>query len=297
MPHVSVIIPTYNRAHYLGAAIDSVLGQTSTDHEVIVVDDGSTDDTRAVVEQYGSHVRYVYQEHCGLCGVTRNRGIMLARSPWIALLDSDDLWLPEKLERQIAYAERHPEMGLIYCDAWYFDGATNADLYRWHTRCRFDEGWVGPALLENLFILMPAVLVRRTVLDDVGLFSEWADAELLLRIAATHQIGFVPEALVRVRIHAGNSSRGVDVWDEHRNGLALIEKACTSAPTVYEPGRQRAIFAQYYRTIGVLVAHGRQEEARSLFAQAMRLDPRLTVRIIGEMKALLRDREHATSPS
>jgi hypothetical protein len=85
-----------------------------------------------------------------------------------------------------------------------------------------------------------------------------------------------------------------DIWTEHREGLALIEHACATAPAVYAPARQRALFAQYYRTIGVLIAHGRAEEARAIFAQAMRLDSGLALRIVTEMKALQREPAYAS---
>lgn len=285
MAHVSVIIPSYNRAAYLDAAIRSVRDQTCTDYEIIVVDDGSTDDTRAVVAGYGGRVQYIYQDHRGRCGAARDRGIREATGAFVAFLDSDDLWLPDKLQRQVAHAEQHPELGLIYCDAWYFDDATGCDLYRWQSRCRLEQGWVGPALLQNLFILMPAVLIRRAVLECVGLFGEWPDVDFLLRVAARYQVGLVADPLARIRIHAGNSSRRVDPWDDHRMGLELIARACAQAPAVYESVRQRAVFAQYYRTIGVLVAHGRAQEARSLFARAIRMDPEVAAQILREMRA------------
>jgi glycosyltransferase involved in cell wall biosynthesis len=114
MPRVSVIIPTYNRAEYLGAAIESVLEQTCNDLEIIVVDDGSTDGTRSLAQRYHRSIRYIYLDHCGLSGVTRNRGIAAACGAYIAFLDSDDLWLPNKIERQLAYCAQHPHMGMIF---------------------------------------------------------------------------------------------------------------------------------------------------------------------------------------
>ncbi len=113
MPTVSVIIPTYNRRAYVQEAIDSVLAQTYTDYEIIVIDDGSTDGTgEALRERYGDKIIYEWQENQGL-SAARNRGIESSRGQYIALLDSDDLWMPEKLERQVACLSQHPEVAMV----------------------------------------------------------------------------------------------------------------------------------------------------------------------------------------
>lgn len=112
---VSVVIPTYNRAHLIGETIESVLAQTYQSVEIIVVDDGSHDNTRDVVESYGSAVRYRYQSNAGV-SAARNAGFAAARGEFIALLDSDDLWLPWKLEAQVALLRRHPEVGMVWTD-------------------------------------------------------------------------------------------------------------------------------------------------------------------------------------
>jgi glycosyltransferase involved in cell wall biosynthesis len=247
MPCVSVIIPTSNRAAYLEAAIRSVLDQTFDDREIIVVDDGSSDRTPAMLEQYRGRVVYIQQEHCGLSGVTRNRGIREAAGAYIALLDPDDLWLRDKLELQLAYAARHPEYGLISCDAWYFSDDTGEDLYRFYEVTTARSGWIGPELLQECFLQTPSTLIKREVLHDVGLFSESPafrlgdDWDLWLRIAARYQVGILDEPLVRVRFHAGNMSRQADVLQNHEHSLALIEGACARAPDVYAPVRQGAI--------------------------------------------------------
>ena len=290
VPRVSVIIPTYNRAHYLGAAIDSVLGQTSTDTEVIVVDDGSTDQTRAVLEQYGSRVRPLYQEHCGLIAAVRNRGLREARGEYVAFLDSDDLWLPTLLETQVAALEQRPEWGMVYCDGWILDDATGQDLCRTHAATRAESGWIGPALFEQNFIQTSAVVVRRAVLEDVGVFREdvelWAveDWELWLRTAARYQVGYCGEPLFRLRLHPANTSRR-NPGKNHQHSLAVIEHACASAPEVYGPVKQRAMVHLYCRTIEMLRADRRDEEARSLFTEAIKIDPALVLAILRTLKA------------
>lgn len=121
--NISVVVPTYNRAHYIGEAIDSILGQDIVDCEleIIVVDDGSKDNTEEVVRNYGERARYIRQENQG-AGVARNRGIDEARGEWIAFLDSDDRWLPYKLSLQFEVLEHFPGIRIIHSNFYTFDG-------------------------------------------------------------------------------------------------------------------------------------------------------------------------------
>ena len=133
MPVVSAIIPTYNFGRFLGEAIQSVLDQTFTDFELIVVDDGSTDDTREVVGSFNdSRIRYIYQENRGL-PAARNTGIKASRGEYIAFLDSDDIWLTQNLELKVKSLDSHPDAGLVCSDGYNFDDATGAIIGTlWH---------------------------------------------------------------------------------------------------------------------------------------------------------------------
>ena len=119
-PLVSVIIPAYNSADFIDEALKSVFDQTYKDLEIIVVDDGSTDDTRAVLEKYGDRVNYHYQDNNGPASA-RNRGIKLARGKYIAFLDADDLWLPTKLEKQVALFKNRENLGFVTTGVCSFD--------------------------------------------------------------------------------------------------------------------------------------------------------------------------------
>lgn len=121
---VSVLIPTYNRAYIIAASIDSVLAQTYQNVEIVVVDDGSTDDTPAVLEKYGSRIRYIFQQNAGLAAA-RNTGLAAARGEYIAFQDSDDIWLPNKLEMQMAVMREHPELSLVWTDMTSIDPGGN----------------------------------------------------------------------------------------------------------------------------------------------------------------------------
>src|SRR5438874_1624069 len=135
-PLVSVVIPTYNSAHYIGEAVQSVLAQTYTNFEVIVVDDGSTDDTRERLESVAGRIRYLYQPNGGV-SKARNRGIQEARGELIAFLDGDDEWLPEKLAKQLAYMRANPSSPLVHADVYQLHEPEESRIYIDRGRNRF----------------------------------------------------------------------------------------------------------------------------------------------------------------
>lgn len=191
-PVVSVIIPTYNRAHVVGNAIDSVLGQTYTPVEVIVVDDGSTDETQAKLAAYADRIRVLKQENSGPT-IARNRGIAAAQGEIVAFLDSDDYWLPDKLLRQVDLLQRAGESVpccLCNCTILYNDGGRGTTFTNANIRPNPSTGlWLNPAqVLSTRFVLFnQAVAIRRSVLERVGYFDETLrfaeDYELPLRLA------------------------------------------------------------------------------------------------------------------
>ena len=208
---VSVIIPTYNRAHLVTGAIESVLAQTFTDYEIIVVDDGSTDATGEVLSQrYGDRIRYLYQANAGR-SVTRNRGVDLAKGEYVAFLDSDDLWLPQKLERMVAFME-----------AGGFGVAGHKhDLLRNGTVLRNPQEYERPSSDGALPVPRKALVCGRafslptTTMCTRRLFAQsqgfrpslWAyeDMEWVWRACVLGRVGFLPECLALVRVHQGRT--------------------------------------------------------------------------------------------
>jgi glycosyltransferase involved in cell wall biosynthesis len=185
MPEISIVVPTYNRAHMLSDAIRSVLSQTFTDWELIVVDDGSEDATQQVVSSFDDpRIKYVFQVNKGLPGA-RNTGIRASTGAYLAFLDSDDLFLSQKLERQLATLARQPALGLVAGGHVEVDEHLRAHrvVAPWRSCPTLTlDGW-----LTSCPFIVPSVLVRREWLDRVGLFDEnmrfVEDWDLWLRLA------------------------------------------------------------------------------------------------------------------
>lgn len=234
---VSVIIPTYNRAYIIGRSIDSVLAQTYRPIELIIVDDGSTDDTAEVVRRYGDEVRYIHQHNAGVAAA-RNTGFAAARGEFIALLDSDDYWYPWKIELQIAFLQRHPDVGMVWTDmkAVTNDGAPVAEaylrtFYKAYEHFRTEdimtrrgtvrdlgvavppglEGqglWTGEILsplLRGTLVHTPTTLLRRDRVRATGGYDEsltpnGEDYDFHLRTAAVGSVGFLDVSAIEYRI-------------------------------------------------------------------------------------------------
>jgi glycosyltransferase involved in cell wall biosynthesis len=212
-PAVSVIVATYNYGRYLAGALDSALGQTFGDFEVLVIDDGSTDDTQEVVLRYlaDPRVRYYRTDHVGQAA-TKNTGIRLARAPLVAFLDADDLWLPAKLERQVALFRRDPGLGVAYTRRLVIDEHGREVAYE-HPAVH--RGRILEAIFRsNGFVCFSSVVVRRAVLDDVGLFDETLplaiDYDLWLRVGLRYRFDYVDEPLVKYRTGHANLSRRLE---------------------------------------------------------------------------------------
>ncbi len=206
-PRVSVIIPTYNRQDLVVESIESVFSQSYRDFEIIVVDDGSTDNTSARLQPYLDRITYLKQKNQGVA-TARNRGIRAAQGEYVCFLDSDDLWEPTKLEVQVEFAERHPEYALLSTDIRGFDAEKMVVGQRKSAMYSIRNGLVLEHLLFGNWIQTSTVMVHRKCLDQVGWFDEdvgqfGEDWLLWMRIAARFPIYFLPEPLVSYRFHPG----------------------------------------------------------------------------------------------
>lgn len=248
---ISVIVPTYNRAHYLKAALNSVLHQTCPPHEVIVIDDGSTDETRAVVAAMAGPVRYMYQDNRGPAAA-RNLGLRAARGEWIAFNDSDDLWVSEKLQWQVEFLRRHPGVDFVFGPLSNFTGeiADGNPEVRDQYVVRYLRDHADnltksyEILLQDNPIPTPAVLFRRACLDTVGYFNEelrcCEDYEYWLRFAAYCRMGYLDKVLIHRRIHPQNLIH--DYVFRHERHLQVLEQA--AIPETLYSRRGRALLSQ-----------------------------------------------------
>lgn len=207
--HVSVIIPVYNQARFVSEAIESALAQTYSSYEVIVVNDGSTDNTAEVLAAFAGdpRVRIVDQSNRGVAAA-RNAGAGTSAGDLLAFLDADDVWLPQKLENQVARFKQDPSLGLVHCGVVEIDG--NGTPLRERT-----DGLEGNVALDLLLFERTVILgggsgamIPAKVFTEIGGFDERmstsADWDLFFRIASHYGVGFVPEVLLRYRIHGSN---------------------------------------------------------------------------------------------
>lgn len=230
---VSVIIPTYNYGRFIEDALRSVLDQSLPPAEIIVVDDGSTDDTSEVVRQFGEKIQYVRQENAGVCAA-RNRGVAESSGELIAFLDADDIWEPTKLEKQAAKFCDDPVIGLVHCGMRVFDGATGETL---HLLLEGGEDGVAENLLlwegSSVNVSGSVIMVNRTAFEEIGGFDTrikcGEDWDFCYRSARKFKVGFVAEPLVHYRSHNAAAHRNVG---EMERGMSLFYEKAFADPTV-----------------------------------------------------------------
>lgn len=280
---VSVVIPSYNSAHHITETLESVFNQTYQPREIIVVDDGSTDGTRSMLEKYRDRIIYVYQKNAGE-PAARNTGIRRASGDFIAFLDADDLWLPNKLELQMDYFEKRPEVALVYTDMKQFDenGITHESIKEW-LKMSPPSGYVFPQLFAETLFGSGTVVFRKSCVEKVGFFDETffvgSDYEMWLRMARYFKFGYVDEPLMMYRHHASMATRGLG--RSLQNGVPWEGKVINKILALYPEAekelgrsvvRRRRGRSYFYLGVGFL-ERGEPAEARKLLGEALRLWP------------------------
>jgi glycosyltransferase involved in cell wall biosynthesis len=224
---ISVIIPTFNRRHVLGRALDSVLAQTHPPAEVIVVDDGSRDDTVDFVKTNYPQVQLIRQSNHGVSHA-RNRGMEVASHDWIALLDSDDAWQADKLEKQSQALQAAPEFLLCHTDEIWYRHNRFVNPKKHHAK---SGGWIFPTCLKLCAISPSAVLFHRRLIDMVGMFDEslpaCEDYDLWLRVTARYPVLYLPERLT-IKYGGHDDQLSQKYWGMDRFRIAAIEKCLKS---------------------------------------------------------------------
>lgn len=237
---ISVVIPTYNYANYVRDAVESVLNQSYKEFEIIVVDDGSTDDTKKVLEPLKKRIRYIYQENKGLPSAY-NTGIKSSRGDYVAFLDSDDLWLPKKLELQKKFFDENPSVGMVICNGYLFNETGIISTF-------FPVGMMNPLpddLHGDLFLrnVIPGntPLIRKQCFDRIGLHDESLtsaeDLDLWIRLTRYFTVGYVPQPLVKYRKHGNSMSMNLERMCENkikvlRKNIALFPDILAKKPEI-----------------------------------------------------------------
>lgn len=229
MPEVSVIITTFNRSNYLEEALRSVLNQTYSDFEIIIVDDGSTDNTREVVRRFNdSRIKYIFQENKGV-GAARNTGVRASKGRFIAFLDADDLWLPEKLELQVQSLKTNIRAAIVYTDMYFFGAIEPQTPETFFKSMKWPppRGKVLDKMAIRSFGLPSTLLVKSEVFDKIGLFDEKLpycdDYDMLIRMSAYFEFEVIPFPLVKYRLHPDQISRNIE--PVILNHLTVFKKA------------------------------------------------------------------------
>jgi glycosyltransferase involved in cell wall biosynthesis len=272
-PIVSVIIPTYNRAHVLARAIQSVLDQTYQDFEMIVVDDGSNDNTEEVVKSFNDpRIRYIRHEGNRGAAAARNTGIKAAKGKFIAFQDSDDEWLPEKLQKQMKVFENAPaRVGVVYTGFWSIEG--NVKQYGPNREILYKEGDIHSQILQGNFIGTPAAVVKKACFEKAGMFDErlprLIDWELWIRVSKYFDFKFIDEPL-GVAYFVGGGIR--------TNEEALITAQELILETHYgefERAGKKILAKQLFRAGNLLCLYGKTSQGREYVLRARKLFPAL----------------------
>lgn len=255
---VSVVIPTYNRRRRVCEAVDSVLSQTMTHFELIVVDDGSTDETAAALDRYAGRIRLLCQENRGV-SAARNRGAACARGKWIAFLDSDDLWRPEKLAVQTAFFGRRPEARICQTEEIWIRNGVRVNPGRRH---RKPSGDIFLPSLALCLVSPSAVMLETSLFRETGGFDESLtaaeDYDLWLRIGARHPVFLIDDPLVIK--HGGHPDQLSKTPGIDRFRIRALEKLLQNENL---PSRKRRATAETLRKKCGVYAGGCRKRGRT----------------------------------
>ena len=272
IPRVSVVIPSFNRWPLLAEAVNSVLAQSYRDFEVIVVDDGSTDATASQLAKLGSGLKLLVTERRGV-SAARNLGVSQSRGQYIAFLDSDDLWLRRKLEKQTRFMDEHPEFHICQTDEIWIRNGVRVNPRAVHQK---PSGDIFSSSLELCLVSPSAVMMTKALFDRTGGFDEafpvCEDYDLWLRISAQHQVPLIPDRLTIKRGgHADQLSRSI--WGMDRYRILALQKVLRSD---LDRSQEAAVLKMLRHKVAIVAAgarkRGREQEAQNLEAIVTELE-------------------------
>jgi len=270
---LSVVIPAYNAEKFIRSTVESALAQTYPVTEIIVVDDGSEDETLEILQSFGDKITILGQDHEGV-SAARNLGITRAQGEYIAFLDADDLWLPQKIELQMeALADGVCQW--VYCDPAWIDGSNGKKITRRYPKRH--EGFVLEKLFQDCFIASATPVIHKSVFDEVGLFNEQTrfgeDREMWMRIAAVYPIKHVPEVLALIRLHPSSATYTIPVELKLKDQISTMERVLKIAPERLQPFVKYRMSELYYRFSKECVVHNDLKKARVYIKESLEFNP------------------------
>ena len=239
MAFLSIIIPTFNRCELLHRALNSVYKQTFSDYEVIVIDDGSTDDTAEMLQKNFTRLRYVFQPNNGV-STARNKGLELAKGCWIAFLDSDDEWLPQKLEKQISLLKAKPDYKVCHTEEIWIRNGIRVNQMKKHKKT---GGWIFPQCLPLCAMSPSSILIHHSVFDCIGNFDTslpaCEDYDLWLRLTAKYPVLYLEEP--QIKKYGGHDDQlSKKHWGMDRYRIQALQNIISGGPLNNE-NKQKAI--------------------------------------------------------
>ena len=277
MRNVSVVLTCYNGSRWISRAIESILTQTYEDFELVIIDDGSTDNSKEIVASHlcDERVRYIYQENRGFSAAV-NRGIKESNGDLIGFIGQDDQWMPNKLELQIRYLSEHKDVDLVHSNYCSIDsegrivGVRDVKVPKFSSKRKVVE-----QLFLNNFIGFETVLVKRKCFDELGFFDDrmvgYSDHDMWLRVAGSFNIGYLDLPLVKKRQHESPLSK-VRVEDVLKDEFLMTKKAIDRYPFLRRIERKK-IAPLYYAWGIALLQKRNNKEAKQKFLKAIKCQP------------------------
>jgi glycosyltransferase involved in cell wall biosynthesis len=281
VPAVSVVIATYNRAKFITDTLDSILGQSFRDFEIIVVDDGSTDNTREVLAPYESRIHYIHQNNRGP-SAARNLGVQCAQGSWISIQDSDDLCAPNHLSTLYGFAQKHGDFGMVFANGAYLAGPEhhrNTIIPAGKSHRLAEKGVQLEDLFDKSIVRLQAALISKACYEAVGGHDESLrismDLDLAFRLFNRFPLAYLDEVVFHYRKHSGNISGNQEL--RLRENIRVIEKLLSENPRAESILGKRRVAARlayrYYRLAKGRWKHGERDQAREALKEAVALRP------------------------
>lgn len=273
MKKVSVVIPAYNKADLTIKTMKSILGQTYANIEVIVVDDGSVDDTRNKLQLFGDKIHYIYKQNGGACSA-RNVGIKKATGEYIALIDCDDIYYPEKIAKSVECLEANPDYGFVFTNAYFID-ANDKIVSAFSNSHRKRSSLIASKLIFSNLICNSTVVIRRSCFKKVGYFDEKifipADWDMWLRLAEVYKAGYIDEKLTGYRV---SESYTKSHKEKALNESLYVIKKTFNRNNIISKKLINKCYANIYFGFGVIhIADNNINRARNLFFKAVKNRP------------------------